>query len=341
MPPTSPTPNSDQLPGLDLLKFSMALCVVALHSWLFKNVPSLHAVVHPLYLVAVPVFFTVSSYLFFAKVSRCGAGGGWTVLGHYLKRLGVFYLFWFIVMLPLTIIAKHWHHHFSAAGFFRDLFLASTFRGSWFLAALLFGMPVVFIARKAFGGVPVLFAALALHLAFQPPLIDFFPLLGRIGRYAFPSSMVWMALGAWMADIPWHHGALHSSSHASSSFLRWLALIAVYAAMIAADRWDIVSPCALLMPILRLAFASLVFSLAADCRFGNRALCRKLRQLSILVYVTHFAFAYATAYAREIYPVFGNGFLRFPIVLGGALAVSSAFLFLKDKPRFSWLKWGL
>lgn len=343
--PSIAPPPPAQLPGLDLLKFSMAIAVVGLHSWLFSNVPCLHALVHPLYLVAVPVFFTVSAYLFFTKVERTAGKGDWSVLGHYVKRLAIFYLFWFTVMLPVTVVAQQWHRHFGVAGFCRDLFLGSTFRGSWFIAALLFGMPCVFAMRKVLGSAVVLFLALAIHLAFQVPLEGYFPVFQWIGRYAFPSSMVWMALGAWLAEVPPAKARPEAlpARGLSPQFpvFRWMALLAIYGAMVAIDPVDIASPLSLLKPILRLAFTSLIFALALECRTGNAALCRKLRQLSILVYVTHFAFAYATAFAREKYPVFGNGFVRFPIVLGGALTVSFLFLHLKNKRLFSWLKWGL
>lgn len=337
--------RSAQLPGLDLLKFSMAICVVAIHSRLFRDVPWLHPLVHPLFLTAVPVFFIVSSYLFFSKVARNGNADGWDVLGHYLKRMGLFYLFWFVVMLPVTIVAKQWYLHFGAGVFFRSLFLGSTFRGSWFIMALLLGIPIVFMARKALGAPVVFFLALAVYMASLPALEGAFPVLDWIGRKTFTSSLLWIALGAWLADMP-SPSSLPPTSHkrfffVSQTILRWMALLVVYALMIAAEHVEARSAVALLKPILKLAFVSLLFALALECRIGNAALCLRLRQLSILIYVIHFVFAYATAFARQKYPVFGNGFLRFSVVFGSALVVSSLFLWLKDKPRFSWLKWGV
>ena len=66
--------------GLDLLKFLMALVVVMIH--VKPNEPSepLNLVFTPLIKVSVPLFFVISSFLFFLKLNSISSknllGGG-------------------------------------------------------------------------------------------------------------------------------------------------------------------------------------------------------------------------------------------------------------------------
>lgn len=320
-------PKSSHLPGLDLLKFSMAIVIVALHSRLFKEVPSLLALVNPLYVAAVPVFFTVSAYLFFSKADR--QDGFWTSLLHYLRRMGVFYLFWFVVMLPVTVLVRKWHVHFGAGAFFRCLFFQSTFRGSYFVMALMLGIPVVAVARKIWGTPSVLFLSLAVHMAFKQPFEETLSCVRWLGSYSFAPALVWMAIGALLAEDKSLAG-----TRDRPAVLRWLALFAVYAAMC-------LPALRALRPFLRITSVVLLFAVSVEFRPGNAAVFLKLRELSILVFVTHFVFATLMDYVCAIRPALDNGFLHFAINLGGALAVSLAFLRLKGTRLGTWLKWGL
>lgn len=330
MSPQSHEGKPNQLPGLDLLKFSMSIVIVALHAGLFLEVSWLTRLVTPIYGSAVPVFFTVSAYLYFAKLARWGRDGEWGVLGHYVKRLGVFYLFWFVIMLPVTIAVRKWHVHFDAAAFLRALFLDSTFRGSYFVMALMLGVPVIHLARKVLDAPVVLFLSLALHLAFRKPLVDLLPWPAWLGDFSFVSSLIWLALGALLADM----AAVPQPAKRIPRVARWLAVVAIYILMCFPGP----SP---MWALLRPAFVAGVFCLASEIRPQNSALCLWLRHLSILVFVTHFVFLSGMDFLAKIRPVLDNGFLRFGIILCAALAVSCAFLWLKEKRFFHWLSLGL
>lgn len=100
---------------------------------------------------AVPVFFILSSFFFFNKISKSPECDHGPILSKTIKRIAALYLFWFIVFLPFTIYANKWYcMSFGkfVERFAIELFLNNTFPASWFLSALLIGTIIVFLLRK-------------------------------------------------------------------------------------------------------------------------------------------------------------------------------------------------
>ena len=60
--------SSSLIPGLDILKFAMALLVVAIHAEAVNDISGVYEVTLPLIGCAVPVFFVISAYLVFRKI---------------------------------------------------------------------------------------------------------------------------------------------------------------------------------------------------------------------------------------------------------------------------------
>lgn len=131
--------------SIDVAKWVGALFVAAIHANPFSGVESTIAI--SLFArMAVPFFFMVSAFFFF----RTGYDG--EKLKSYLQRLGRLYLIWFIVGLPVVIKRSFIDHE---GGFGADLlllirnfFLGSTFRGSWFVMALMIAIPTVYYISK-------------------------------------------------------------------------------------------------------------------------------------------------------------------------------------------------
>lgn len=88
------------IPGLDVLKFSMALLVVAIHAEAVNIYKNIYAIIHPLTDIAVPLFFLISSFLVFSKI-RLSNDSRETLL-HFSKRLLILYAFWMLIQTPLN-----------------------------------------------------------------------------------------------------------------------------------------------------------------------------------------------------------------------------------------------
>lgn len=130
----------------DILKFVLALLIVALHTQLFPGI------MKPWVRVAVPLFFMVSSFFFFRKVNKCAdAAEARGVLAHFAKRSGMLYLFWFVVLLIPTIGIREYFFDGILNGFASmacDAVFGSTFAASWFITANVICICIVFALRR-------------------------------------------------------------------------------------------------------------------------------------------------------------------------------------------------
>ncbi len=159
-PTTQPTRTYH---SIDLLKVVAALLVVAIHARPFEGRA------YPLYIslfsrMAVPVFFVVSAFFFFRK--KPGA----PQLKHYIGRMGCLYAFWFVVEAYFTIDSAFFSHEDwgfgkSLAIFIRGFFLNSTFSGSWFVMALMIGIPITYWLSKRISAWAVVAIGAAVYVA--------------------------------------------------------------------------------------------------------------------------------------------------------------------------------
>lgn len=135
----------------DVLKLVLSLFVVAIHSDLFPPL------LYPWLRVAVPLFFMMSSYFLFDKLCKTKedkARGA--VLCRYALRNLKLYLFWFILLLPVTLFVRK-EVYFSAGvlkgayAFLTGLFFGSTFVASWYIMASVLGTLIVYYLSLRLG----------------------------------------------------------------------------------------------------------------------------------------------------------------------------------------------
>ena len=125
---------------LDLTKVILSFMVVAIHTELFPMI------LYPWLRIAVPLFFVISSFLLSEKLKT--ENDKKTILKRYITRLIKLYIFWFIVLLPLTIInRRNWFSDGIFKGLLlsiKNLFFGSTFSGSWYITATILGTLIVY-----------------------------------------------------------------------------------------------------------------------------------------------------------------------------------------------------
>lgn len=133
-------------PGLDILKFIMAIMIVAAHTKLLEECEGIHVFLTHLFDMAVPTFFSISAFLFYEKMYEDGFEQSKKIFLHTIKRLLIFYIIWYIIMLPMT-----YKTFFSIANVKEIIFAAllrSTFGGYWFIKALIFNTILLYLCRK-------------------------------------------------------------------------------------------------------------------------------------------------------------------------------------------------
>lgn len=147
--------------AIDITKFIMAVCVVAIHThpfYSYETISSWFPYLQTFFSNAVPFFFITSSFLFFKKyfsaliVSEEKASN---VFWKYIRHIGFLYLGWSLIYLPLAIIYYYvkrvvWWK--AILVYIRDLFLLGKHFNSfplWYLLSTLYSALIIYwLLRK-------------------------------------------------------------------------------------------------------------------------------------------------------------------------------------------------
>ena len=94
---------------IDMLKFTATLMVVGIHSGPLNSFEPLlnNIIFQGIARLAVPFFFGISAYFLYRKISLAREEEKKKILYTYLKRLGLLYLFWFIIMFSVCIELRY------------------------------------------------------------------------------------------------------------------------------------------------------------------------------------------------------------------------------------------
>lgn len=133
-------------PWLDVLKYAMAILIVATHCNLFQEWPAVAEIFGHIAEVAVPTFFGASAFLFFSKLDGTPAAEQGTLFRHTIQRLCIFFVVWYVLMLPYSI-----PHFFMKLTIWKEyvmlLLHGCAFSGYWFIKALIFNTIIVYLCR--------------------------------------------------------------------------------------------------------------------------------------------------------------------------------------------------
>lgn len=338
MQPSSMNPSLSPLSrtyhSIDLLKVVAALLVVAIHAF-----PA-HDGGQPLPInlfsrMAVPVFFVVSAFFFFKKKP------GREQLLRYLKRMGALYAFWLVVEAYITIdgaFLSHpeWPLGKALAIFARNFLLNSTFSGSWFIMALIIGIPLVYWLCKRLNTWAVLTIGIGCYI----------PIVATTNYYAYLPEGAQHATDAALKAL----GYYHNSAFAALAFCAMGRLIAEHEAAIARLKgWTTTVALALCVALawMEVAYHEARF---ADCYFmlvpttaaivvwvlkhetAMNLPYALLRNFSTVTYFSHFIFIWALA-STPLSPLA----IYFVVV---ALSLATTFAFRILSPRIPLLRYG-
>lgn len=204
--------RSKTIYGFDILKFLMALVVINIHAQLIKvcgDNHTLYALWNFINDCAVPVFFVLSSYFLFKKLRFANNDAGGGIVWSYTLRLLKLYAFWCIVLLP--IILGFWHKEYinspvlvSLILFFKNTLFAYQFGASWFLGALLIGVPLTWILQKILGDKFFWIIPVVIYFYLYIPLSDkeiylWYEENLRYPTTSFPAGLLWIAIGHYLS----------------------------------------------------------------------------------------------------------------------------------------------
>lgn len=143
----------------DVTKIILSIMVVTIH---VNPLGRYGKMIYPMARIAVPLFFIMSSYLFFDKINKTKNQQSlrMTVGGGYAIRIFKLYLAWFIVLFPVILYKKHYFSGDILVGIGKmvtDFIFGSTFGASWYLSASVLGLAIVCILGRFFGDMVIMF----------------------------------------------------------------------------------------------------------------------------------------------------------------------------------------
>ncbi len=336
-----------QYDSLDILKFLLSLCIVAIHSGF------LGSAIYPFVRLAVPAFFIISGFFAYKKINSAQSGSEKTkIMWGIIRRYFLLYLFWFILLFPVTVLIRGYFNQGILQGLLtiiRSFFVTSTFQGSWYLMACMQGIILVHFLSKKLSNRIILLISLpfylfatftskyALLINQNPTLSALVPLLS--GPFPSPcgSAMIctlYIALGKAIAEgflekTPLRHCLLGFAVSISALFIEFgLASQEPFFAP-SCDCWVMLAPAALYLTVLALKLKiTFQYSLV-------------LRKISTLVYCSHMAIIFvADILFYKLNISDQHGILLFSTALLSSLAMSAFFLYFEKFHSFRFLRYA-
>lgn len=318
--------------ALDIAKFISAFLVICIHTGplLDINETGNFILVQIIARIAVPLFFIISGFLFFAKLDDKREWNDYrniAALKHYVLRLGKIYLLWSLLYLPFNylLVRGDGFHTMTLIRYLRDFCFTGSYYHLWFLPALMVAVCAVYFLRRFVSLRTTLVISGILYLIgmmgnVYPQLVEEIPYVQTAYQYyteIFVTTrngiffgMLFISLGAYFAKgrMMVNHGSL-------APFIGFvLSLAALFGECFLLKEHgfmhDLASMYLMLIPTVCFLF---VWLLSLDMQ--KRAIYKVLRILSLLIYVSHLMFI---VILNMLFPT-GNSLLLYGLTVFASL----------------------
>ena len=188
-------------------------------------VVAMHAELSPLHLfpwlrISVPLFFIMTSYFLFRKIHCFPIAQQKQQIRNFILRNAKLYGFWFLVLLPFTLLYRKQAYFLQGAAvglsvFLMDLLFRSTFSSSWYITASVVAVIMIWwLSRKEHGAAACGIAVFAFIMAtlwssYQSDIWSDSLLFRILYGYArifenpavsFPIALIWILIGKAFAE---------------------------------------------------------------------------------------------------------------------------------------------
>jgi len=321
-------------PGLDLLKFILAILIISAHCQLFIEFPIVRGRWSSFTAIAVPLFFGISSYLFFRKIFDVARDSDTkSLLIHSIKRLSILFLSWYVLMIPMT------YFRFYSVATLKEtifaIFLSCCFNGYWFIKALIINTAILYFCRGKKTLILCSTIALSIYLYCAYNYIYHYnPFLESLHPYySFYYHTAYFCCGA-----------LFARYQNQLQFWKWRSDLLIIL-------WVILYFFTLnsfFDPIYRLVSFVFLFPVFFKQKaFFSESVYKRLRNMSIILYMVQFVLIWLYNGACELwlnsssigYGVLQFSIVRFLLILIATVFIAWAVLTLEKKNCFAFLRY--
>lgn len=309
--------------GFDVLKFLMAMLIVATHSELFVENDEVFNIAKIIYEVAVPTFFAISTYLYCKKIIKVETDkDAWMHCWKDTKRLLLLGMFWVIADLPMT-----YDTFFSIANLKEMIYCLSftdPIRGLWFIKALVINKIILCAFRSHLKTLST--ASFLIFVLFS---LGYTPLLGEFSNpfhpyFNFYFHTFFCCIGALFAKYEWV-SKLRLELLGGAMLILFVWRIFDYDYAVIAFRT--VCPFFLINLSMRMPEPMEMYKPAIMF----------MRQTSILVYFLHFNLLWLMSHFAICQD---NSILRFTVALVGSVTISVIILRAEKIKCLRWLNYS-
>lgn len=316
--------------GLDLLKFILAIMIIAAHCSLFGEFADIKVLADRLFSIAVPLFFAMSAFFFVKKIDALDEDDKRKQLKKTIKRLLILFAIWYVLMLPMT-----WFKWWSIATIKETvfaLFLSCTFNGYWFIKALIINTAILFICRGRRAMILLAAVSLAVYLLFAYNYLFHYISLDLSPYYSFYYHTSYFCVGAIMAR---YYDEIRLSRLSSWALLGLWIILFILVSFLQID------------PLYRLFSILLIFPVFARMDLKSNERLKTMRIMSIILYMIQFIliWLYKEACNKWLQPesmlfaILQFSLVRFIIVTVFALGIAWMILKFEKEPRLNFLKY--
>jgi peptidoglycan/LPS O-acetylase OafA/YrhL len=316
--------------GLDLLKFILAIMIIAAHCKLFEEFADVKVLADRLFSIAVPLFFAMSAFLFFKRIDAMDEGDKRTQFKKTIKRLVILFTIWYVLMLPMT-----WFKWWSIATFKETvyaLFLSCTLNGYWFIKALIINTTILFICRGRIAMLLLAAFSFTVYLLFAYNNIFHYLPLDLSPYYSFYYHTSYFCVGAIMAR---YYDEIRLFLLSSWTLLGLWIILFVLVSFLPID------------PLYRFFSIVLIFPVFERMDLKSNERLKTMRSMSIILYMVQFMliWLYKGACNKWLQPesmqfaILQFSLVRFIIVTVFALGIAWMIVKLEKEPRLSFLKY--
>lgn len=331
--------------SIDLMKFVAAIFVVCLHSDPLADVsPFANRLLIGMGRLAVPLFFVATSFFFFKSASFDRNS-----VHKYLRRMGLLYLAWFIVELPITVFHRFDPAHSvltNIAVFIKNFFFTSTFSGSWFLASCIFCALLFYFFYKWF---PSRAKNIIIVLSIITYLLcvgtsSWGNLMDELGlRSTYESIVCFFAkpYTSILVGVPYFaigkHIAEHENSISTPNVFLWLSMLTLmFVEVIYTYIHQLTNSTDCYLMLLPCAYCVFVAILKCDAIIKNAVWMRKA---STIVFFSQFIWLFMIEFAEWALQITIPSYGKFLLALLLCLLTAAIMLHIQKKPHFRWLRY--
>lgn len=330
----------------DFLKLVLAIFIVGIHT------TPMDFFLQPILRVAVPIFFIMTSYFFFLNQSKLTYSEEKRfAMKRFVKRYLVLYAFWFVVLLPITIIVRRWNVDFgfdTMLGILKGFMFGSTFPASWFLMASLINVVFVWCVSKKISN----FLLLILGVLFYIPCCLFSNYYNIIDNQfvteiylkyvwmfgepynSFPVALFFVVLGKIFAENSVF------LSNGKISILLLLSFVSLYVEFFTIQHYHLLHCDDCYLSLIPLSI--FLFMLIGQNHIKIDVPTKEIRKCSTIIYCCHLSIVYVV---KKMLTIVDNSFvpkslLLFIITLLVSLLICLILYNLTKKDCFRILKWA-